>query len=328
MQGSSIPVRRRRILTAALAALPLPGLAQEVFPSRPLRMVVPFAPGGPVDILGRPVAERMGELLGQPVVFDNKPGANGIVGAQFVATQRPDGHTLLLTTGSFVGNVAFSPRPLPYDAFKDIAPVTLVCDGTGMMLVGNTRLPATLPELIALSKAKPGGLSTAMTGIGNITHLAIEQFREFTGGSMLEVVIPGTGPSLTEIMAGNVDATFSTIPPALPLVRGGRLRPYGYTGRARPMMMPDVPTMKELGFPEWELIGMLGLWTTGGTPPDRILKIQQAVATAVRDPAIIKLFTEGEFTPSGMPPEEFADYMQKELAMQQRVARRVGLSAR
>jgi tripartite-type tricarboxylate transporter receptor subunit TctC len=145
---------------------------------------------------------------------------------------------------------------------------------------------------------------------------------------MLEVVIPGTAPSLTEIMAGNIDATFSTIPPALPLVKDGRLRPYGYTGRARPMLLPEVPTMKELGFPEWELIGMLGLWTTGGTPPDRILKIQQAVAAAVREPHIVKLFNEGEFTPSGMPPEQFADYLQKELAMQLGIARRVGLGAR
>lgn len=319
---------RRCVLAGALASLSLPSLAQEAFPSRPLRLIVPFAPGGPVDILGRPVAERMSEALGQPVVFENRPGANGIVGAQVVATARPDGHTLLLTTGSFVGNVAFSPQPLPYDAFKDIAPVTLVADGTGMMLVGNTRLPPTLPALVALSKTKPGGLSTAMTGIGNITHLAIEQFREFTGGQMLEVVIPGTGPSLTEIMAGNIDATFSTIPPARPLVADGRLRPYGYTGRARPMMLPQVPTMKELGFPEWELIGMLGLWTTGGTPADRVAKVQQAVVAALRDPAIVKLYNEGEFTPSGMPPEQFADYLQKELAMQLRVARRVGLAAR
>ena len=318
---------RRGALAAIASALALPAIAQEAFPSRPLRMIVPFAPGGPVDILGRPVAEKMGELLGQPVVFENKPGANGIVGAQLVATQKPDGYTLLLTTGSFVGNVAFSPRPLPYDAFKDIAPVTLVCDGTGMMLVGNTRLPATMPDLVALSKTRPGGLATAITGFGNITHLAIEQFKEFTGGRMLEVVLQGTAPSLTEIMAGNVDATFSTIPPALPLVREGRLRAYGYTGRARPMLMPEVPTMKELGYPEWELIGMLGLWTTGGTPPERILKVQQAVAAAVRDPQIVSLFNGSEFTPSGMPSEEFAVYMQKELAMQLGVAKRVGLAA-
>lgn len=322
---------RRRMLSVALGVAAAPGflarpaLAQEVFPSRLVRMIVPFAPGGPVDILGRPLAEKMAEQLGQPVVFENRPGANGIVAAQHVATQRPDGYTLLLTTGSFVGNVAFSPRPLPYDAFKDIAPVTLVADGTGMMLVGSPRLPASMRELVQFSKTKPGGLSAAMTGIGNITHLAIEQFKEFTGGQMLEVVLQGTGPSLTEIMAGNIDVTFSTIPPALQLVRDGRLRPFGYTGRARPMLLPEVPTMKELGYPEWELIGMLGLWTTGGTPMDRILRVQRAVATTVQNPAILKLFREGEFEPSGMSPEQFADYLQKELAMQRRIAHRVGL---
>lgn len=324
-------ITRRRVLSAAAAApatLALPGLAQEAFPSRPIRLLVPFAPGGPVDILGRPLAARMAELLGQPVVFENRPGANGIVAAQQVATQRPDGYTLLLTTGSFVGNVVFSQQPLPYDAFRDIAPVTLVADGSGMMLVGNTRLPPAMPGLVQLSKTKPGGLSAAISGIGNITHLAIEQFKEFTGGQMLEVVLPGTGPALTEIMAGNVDVTFSTIPPAAPLVKDGRIRPFGYTGRARPMLLPEVPTMKELGFPEWELIAMLGLWTTGGTPMDRILRVQRAVATAMQDPAIGRLFREGEFEPSGMPPEQFADYLQKELAMQRRVAQRVGLGAR
>ncbi|MBX9699558.1 MAG: tripartite tricarboxylate transporter substrate binding protein [Acetobacteraceae bacterium] len=319
----------RRGVLAAAAMLPLarPALAQEVFPSRPLRMIVPFAPGGPLDIFGRPVAERLGELLGQPVVFESRPGANGIIGAQAVATARPDGYTLLLTTGSLIGNMAFSPRPLPYDTMKDLAPVTLVGDGTGMMLVGNTRLPGTMAELVALAKQRREGLSCAMTGIGNITHLAIEQFKEFTGAELLQVTMQGTGPSLTAILAGSIDLTFSTIPPAAPFVRDNRLRAFGYTGRRRPMILPDVPTMKDLGYPEWELIGMLGLWTTGGTPMDRIVKVQQAIHAVVRQPAIERIFNDGEFYGSGMPPDEFAAYLQKELAMQLGIARRVGLSA-
>ena len=330
--------RRRALMAAAITAAAGSGsiastaraqqadAGGEVFPARPLRLLVPFAPAGPLDIFGRPIAEKLGEQLGQTVVFENRPGANGIVAAQHVATQRPDGYTLLMTTGSYVGNVAFSPQPLPYDAFRDIAPVTLIADGTGMMLVGRPGLPARdMAQLVALAREKRGGLSCAMTGIGNITHLAAEQFTAFTGGELLQVTMHGTGPSITEILAGNVDLTFATIPPILQLVRDGKLRAYGYTGRRRAVLVPEVQTMKESGFPEWELIGMMGLWTTGGTPPDRILRLQQATRTVVHLPEIVKLLREGEFEPSGMPPEEFAAYLQKELAMQRGVARRIGL---
>jgi tripartite-type tricarboxylate transporter receptor subunit TctC len=325
-----MPMLRRGVLAAAAAlAMPSPRQARaqpEVFPARPLRMVVPFAPGGPIDILGRPFAEHLGEFLGQPVVFENRPGANGIVATQQIATARPDGYSLLLTTGSFIGNVAFSPQPLPFDAMKDIAPVTLVADGTGMMLIGRAGLPArNMAELVALAKSKPEGLSCAITGIGNITHLAVEQFKGFTGAEVLTVTMHGTGPSITEMLAGNIDLTFSTIPPALPFLREGKLRGFGYTGRRRAMMLPDVPTMTEHGYAEWELIGMMGLLTTGGVPTDRILKLQRAAAQAVRVPRIEQLLRENEFEASGMPPDAFAEYLQRELAMQRGIARRLGL---
>jgi tripartite-type tricarboxylate transporter receptor subunit TctC len=164
-----------------------------------------------------------------------------------------------------------------------------------------------------------------MTGTGNITHLAIEQFKAFTGAELLSVTMHGTGPSITEMLAGNIDLTFSTLPPSVPFLRDGRLRGYGYTGRRRALAAPDVPTMKELGYPDWELIGMMGLWTTGGVPPERILRLQRAAAEAVRHPALQRLLAENEFEPSGMPPDEFAAYLQRELAMQRAVARRVGL---
>jgi tripartite-type tricarboxylate transporter receptor subunit TctC len=318
---------RRGALGAALA-LSAPALAQpEAFPTRPLRLVVPFAPGGPMDIFGRPLVDRLGKLLGQPVVFDNRPGANGIVGTQMVATAPADGYTLLFTTGSFIGNIVFSPTPLPYDPMRDIAPVTLVGGGTGMLLVGRPGLPAqNMAELVALAKAKAGGLSCAISGIGNITHLGVEQFQEFTRTELLQVTLHGTGPAITEMLAGNVDLTFATVPPVLPFLRDGKLRAFGYTGLHRPYVLPDVPTMREAGFPEWELIGMLGLWTTGGTPPDRIARIQRAVREVVNTPEVAKLYRDGEFDPSGMPPAEFAVYLQKELAMQEGIARRVGLT--
>jgi tripartite-type tricarboxylate transporter receptor subunit TctC len=240
---------RRSLLATSLAA-PAAQAQVENFPSRPLRLLVPFAPGGgPLDLHGRPLAERLGAVLGQTVVSENRPGANGIVATQQGATARPDGYTLLLTTGSFIGNMLFSPVPLPYDPMKDLAPVTLIGDGSGMTLVGRAGLPARdMAELVALARSKPGGLSCAMTGVGNITHLAVEQFRQFTGGELLTVVMHGTGPAITEMLSGNIDHTFSTIGPAEPFLRDGRLRGFGYTGRRRPSIAPYVPLMTEVGF--------------------------------------------------------------------------------
>ena len=319
-------MRRRALLAAALA---LPGIAraQGAFPDRPLRLIVPFAPGGPLDLHGRPLAERMGAILGQTVVFENRPGANGIIATQMVATARPDGHTLLFNTGSLIGNLVFHKQPLPYDTLRDLAPVTLFADGSGMMLVGRATLPARdMAGLVALAKATPGGLSCAMNGIGNITHLGAEQFRIFTGAELLTVVMQGTGPALNAMLAGSIDLNFSTIAPAAPLLREGKLRAFGYTGRRRALFWaPEVPTMQELGYPGWELIGMSGIWATGGTPPDRIVKVQQAVAQALRDPAMQRILAESELEGSGMPPEDFADRLQQELRMQRGIARSIGL---
>ena len=323
-----MPITRRVLLAAAPFAVipgPLPAQTPETFPSRPLRLLVPFAPGGPLDINGRPLAEKMGETLGQTVVFENRPGANGIVATQQVATARPDGHTLLYTTGSFVGNIVFSPVPLPYDPLRDLAPVTLVSKGNGMMLVGRASLPATnMAELVALARSKPGGLTCAMTGIGNITHLGAEQFKEYTGAELLTLVMQGTGPAITAMLGDTVDLSFTTLPPAEPHLRAGRLRAFGYTGTQRSNGFPDVPTMKENGFPEWELIGMGGLWTTGGTPPERVLALQRAVATAVQSPLMQRLLRDAEAEAAPVSPEEFAAYLQKELAMQRGIAERIG----
>ncbi len=316
----------RRTILSSLGLLAAPTLARaETFPDRPLRLVVPFAPGGPLDINGRPMAEELGRVLGQTVVFENKPGANGIVATQQVATARPDGYSLLYTTGSYIGNVVFSPVPLPYDPFKDLAPVTLVSKGNGMMLVGRATLPArNMAELVELARNKPGGLTCAMTGIGNITHLAAEQFKQYTGAELLTLVMQGTGPAITALLGDTVDLTFSTLPPADPHLRAGRLRAFGYTGTRRSFIFPDVPTMRENGFPEWELIGMGGMWTTGGTPPERILTIQRALATVMQGPLMQRLLRESDSEAAPISPAAFAEYLQKELAMQRGVAERVG----
>jgi tripartite-type tricarboxylate transporter receptor subunit TctC len=289
-------------------------------------MLVPFAPGGPLDITGRPLAEEMSRLLGHTVVFENRPGANGIIAAQMVAAAKPDGYSLLYTTGSFVGNMVFSTVPLPYDPERDLAPVSLVSTGNGMMLVGRASLPATtMAELVALAKSKPGGLTCAMTGIGNITHLGAEQFREYTGAELLTLVMQGTGPSITAMLGDQVDLVFSTLPPSEPHIRAGRLRAFGYTGTRRSMVFPDVPTMQELGYPDWALIGMGGVWTTAGTPRDRIDTIQRAIHAGMRSPVLERLMRDSDSEGPGSTPEEFAAHLAKELAMQRGIAKRIGM---
>lgn len=317
-------MQRRTLL---LAALPTPALAQgERFPDRPLRMLVPFAPGGPLDITGRPLADEMSRILGQTVVFENKPGANGIVATQAVAAARPDGYSLLYTTGSFVGNMVFNAVPLPYDPERDLAPVSLVSTGNGMMLVGRATLPAqTMAELVALAKSRPGGLTCAMTGIGNITHLGAEQFREYTGAELLTLVMQGTGPSVTAMLSDQVDLAFSTLPPSEPHIRSGKLRAFGYTGVRRSRIFPEVLTMQELGYPDWELIGMGGIWTGAGVPQDRIFTIQRAVAAAMRTPLMERLMRESDSDGPGSTPEDFAMRLGRELAMQRNIARRIGI---
>lgn len=319
-------MRRRRLFLAA-SALATPTLAQaERFPDRPLRMLVPFAPGGPLDMTGRPLAEEMSRILGQPVVFENRPGANGIVATQAVAAARPDGYTLLYTTGSFVGNMVFSTVPLPYDPERDLAPVTLVSTGNGMMLVGRATLPArSMAELVALAKSRPGGLTCAMTGIGNITHLGAEQFREYTGAELLTLVMQGTGPAITAMLGDQVDLAFSTLPPSEPHIRSGKLRAFGYTGGRRSRIFPEVPTMQELGYPDWELIGMGGIWTGAGVPQDRILTVQQSVAAALRTPLMQRLLQESDLDGPGSTPEAFAARLSQELTMQRAIARRIGM---
>jgi tripartite-type tricarboxylate transporter receptor subunit TctC len=184
-----------------------------------------------------------------------------------------------------------------------------------------------MAELVTLAKSKPGGLTCAMTGIGNITHLGAEQFKEFTGAELLTLVMQGTGPAITAMLSDQVDLTFSTLPPAEPHIRAGRLRVFGYTGAKRMLAFPDVPTMREAGYPEWELIGMGGLWTTGGTPPDRIEMLHQGVAAAVATPLMQRMLREAETEAAPVSPAEFSAFLQKELAMQRRIADRIGFTS-
>lgn len=312
--------RRTALLAAPALMLSAGAHTEETFPSRPIRMIVPFPPGGPLDRIGRPLAEAMRTTLGQPIVFENRAGANGIIGTQVVATAAPDGYTLLITTGSFVGNMLFSPVPLPYDPARDLQPVTLVQYGSGLVLVGRPNLPAaSLDQVAQLARRETEALSIAVSGAGNITQLAARQFDRMVGSRLLEVVL-ATGPAITEVVAGHVDLVFAGASLVADLVKEGRLRAYGYTGNHRSGLLPDVPLFTELGYPDWKLFGMTGIWTRAGTPADRIGRVQQSVAAGLRVPDVARIVAEGDSEPSGNTPAEFAAYLQREIAMQRSLA--------
>src|SRR6478609_6989747 len=242
------------------------------YPSRAIKIVSPHPPGVATDVLGRALAVNLQHSLGQPVVIENRPGANGIVADGVIAKSPTDGYTMLITSGAHIAN-AFVTKTLPFDVLKDFAPVTQLAASYGLALV--TNLPVnSVAELIALAKSKPGKLTYATNGVGNITHVAGLLFDARTGTEM--VAVPYNTPNLTtDVMTGTVDLTFYSIAAAGPLVSGGKLKALAVTGSRRSPTLPDTPTLQELGYKDFDITGWFGLLFPAGTPQgyiDRIYK--------------------------------------------------------
>ncbi len=308
-------------LVAALLALAAPAAsqAQAMWPSKNVRIVVPFAAGGTTDILARALAPELSRAFGQPVVVDNKPGAGGNTGAAEVAKAPNDGHTLLMgTVGTHAINVALYPK-MPYDHIKDFAPITLVA-GVPNVLVMN---PATaerykinhVADFARALKANPGRLNMASSGNGTSIHLAGELFKSMTGTFMVHIPYRGSGPALIDLMAGQMDVMFDNLPSALPHIKSGKLKALAVTSRARSSALPDAPTVEEAGgaaLKGFEASSWFGLLAPAGTPPEVLNRVQAEVAKALAQPAIReRLQTQGAI-PSGNTPAEFARHIEAE----------------
>ncbi len=304
---------RRRLLlaaTATAALLPLPLLAQTAWPTKPVRIVVPFAPAGTTDILARALAPELSRAFGQPFVIENKPGAGGNLGADLVAKSN-DGHTLLMGT---VGTHAINPAlyaKMPYDHVKDFVPVTLVAGVPNVLVMNPAKAEALgiqgVPDLIRVAKASPGKLNMASSGNGTSIHLAGELFKTMTGTYMVHFPYRGSGPALLDLIGGNMDLMFDNLPSAMPHIKAGKLKALAVTSAERSAALPDMPTVAEAGsLKGFEASSWFGLLAPAGTPADVVSRVQQETARALATPAMKERLLAQGAIPSGMSPADFA----------------------
>ncbi len=304
------PARRRLLAATAAALLPLPLFAQTAWPSKPVRIVVPFAPAGTTDILARALAPELSKAFGQPFVVENKPGAGGNLGADQVAKSN-DGHTLLMgTVGTHAINPALYPK-MPYDHVRDFVPVTLVAGVPNVLVMNPAKAEALgikgVPDLIRYAKANPGKLNMASSGNGTSIHLAGELFKTMTGTFMVHFPYRGSGPALLDLIGGNMDLMFDNLPSAMPQIKAGKLKALAVTSAERSAAVPDLPTVAEAGpLKGYEASSWFGLLAPAGTPADVVNRLQQETAKALGSPALKERLLAQGAIPSGMSPAEFA----------------------
>jgi tripartite-type tricarboxylate transporter receptor subunit TctC len=317
------------ILTALLAAV-APAGAQDRhdgagYPSRPIRLVVPFPPGGPNDIIGRVFAQKMQELLGQPVIVDNRAGAGGVLGTDNVAKSEPDGYSIAIASaGALAISTALQEKVL-YDPLKDLAPVTLVAK-VPELLVASTTVPATdVRELIALARAKPGTINYGSSGPGSMPHLAGALFGVSAGIDIVHVPYRGAAPAINDLVGHQVHILFLDLPVVLPQIQSGAIRALAVGGRERVAQLPDLPTLNELGFPQIEADNWYGMVAPARTPPAIVAKLNAAALAAMKAPEVLeKLAPQGAILAGGTP-EEFAAYMASEIRKWTQVVKAAGI---
>ena len=273
---------------AAVLALPLAHAQAQSYPDRPIKLVVPFAPGGATDILGRLLATSLGERLGQPVVVENRPGAGTVVAGALVAKAPPDGYTLLLGASTTLTLNPVIRNPLPYDPLRSFTPLGLVAD-MGLVLVAHNETPArTLPELVALAKADPDKLSYGSFGTGSSVHFGGEMLKTATGMRMVHVPFNGSSPSLTALMGGQVQVAVDTVVATTPLIKAGKIRPIAALGPQRLPLLPQVPTVAESGYPGFAMDTWFAFLAPAGLPAPIQKKLEKALADTMAEPAMKK----------------------------------------
>ena len=304
--------------------LVMPVCAQQNYPTRPVRFVVPFAPGGSTDTLARTIGVKLADALGQQVVVDNRTGANGDIGMEIVARSRPDGYTIVL---GYIANLAIAPSlyaKMPYDPVKDFAPITQPASSPNVLTAHPSVQAKTLQELIALAKAKPGQISFASTGVASVGHLTGELINNLAGIRMTHVPYKGSGQAVTDILGGHVQVMFSGFSSTLHHIRAGKLRALAVTGPKRSPALAEVPTISEQGFPGVEATAWYGILAPAGTPKPVVAQLHGDLVRVLKQPDVVQKLDGLGFEIVGSTPEQFSAYIRTEIKKWEKVVRASG----
>ena len=313
-----------RFSLAALVAVATPLATAQTFPVKPIRFVVPFAPGGGTDLLARAIGQRLTDVLGQPVVVDNRAGAGGVIGADLVAKAAPDGYTIVLgSPGPLTINPNLRPS-IPY-RLKDFAPITLATISPFVLVVNPALGVASVKELIALAKAKPGALNFGSGGNGSVAHLSGEQFKALAGVQITHVPYKGSNPSIIDLIGGQLQLVIDNLPVLVLHVRSGRLKALALGTRKRSVLLPEVPTMIEAGVPGYQASTAFGVLAPAGTPRAIMARLNREIVTILRAPDLIERFAGLGLEAVGSTPDQYAEHLRAELAKHGKLIKAIGL---
>ena len=298
--------------------------AAQDYPARPLRMILGFAPGGSTDLVARVLAQKMAATWNQQVVVDNRPGANGMIGADLVAKATPDGHTLLLSS---IGPMAINASlyKMPYDIVKDFAPVTYTGNVTNLLVVHPSVPAANVRELMALAKAQPGKLTFGSSGAGGAPHMAVELFKILAKVDVVHVPYKGGGPAMADLVGGQISGSFASMPSSIPFVRNGKLRALAVTAPKRSPAAPEVPTVSEAGIPGFSVLDWQGMFTTAKTPAPVINKLNAEIKRALALPDVIEKLATAGVEIQTTSPEEWGRFVQSEIDKWAKVVKTAGI---
>jgi tripartite-type tricarboxylate transporter receptor subunit TctC len=321
----------QKLMFRALAAIALAGAAltaqAQSFPSKPIRLICPFPPGGAVDIASRAIAAELSRTIGQPVTVENRPGAGGNIGGAEAARSAPDGHTIFMTTSGIQAiNPVLYPK-MQYDPNKDLVPVAALVSLSNVLVVHPSVKANSVAELIALARANPKGLTYASSGSGTSIHMSAELFKQQTQTDIVHIPYKGSAPAVTDLLGGQVNLMFDNIPSALPHVKAGKLRALATTGARRDPTLPDLPTVAEAGVPGYESGVWFGLAVPAGTPKDIVAKIAAEAVKGTRSPDFVKRMTELGYVIIGVGPDQMADMIRTEVGRWGPVVKASGATA-
>ncbi len=305
---------------------PIATLAQS-YPSRPIRLIVPFGAGSITDVLARTVSSRLTDALAQKIVVDNRPGAGGLIGSSLVAKAQPDGYSLMLGGASTYAINQSLYSSMPYDSATAFAPITQMSTNANVLIIHPSFPAKSVSELIAYGKNNPGKLSFASTGAGGSVHLSAEMFKAMTGIDMVHVAYKASPLAHVDLIGGQVQVMFDGMPTALPLIKAGRMRALGVTSSKRSALMPELPTIAEAGLPGYEAVNWFGFATTAGAPRERVLKLNAEIVRILNNPETRERLLALGAEPVGTSPEEFAGFIKSEAVRWGRIVKALGLRA-